>query len=109
MRIRHLAAIDNVDAEGFLRDPTQVRHGIVVAGRIADLAAPVDPLTHLNRDFPEHGLDDCLVAEALAIGAALLWDGDQMRFACAHPAAYAPLGRPPRAGPAALSGGGRRP
>lgn len=97
MRIRHLTAIDNVDAEGFLLDPTLVRHAIVVAGRVADLAAPVDPLTHLNRDFPEHGLDDCLVAEGLAVGAPVLWEGDQLRRACARPTAYAPLGRPARA------------
>lgn len=106
MRIRHITARANVDADGFLRDPRLVRHGIVVAGRVADLAAPVDPLTHLNRDFPEHGLDDCLVADELAVGARVLWEGDRMRLACAHPTAYAPMGRPRRPTPA--SAGGRQ-
>lgn len=88
MRIRHLTAASNVDAEGFLIDALLVRHGIVVAGRVAELAGPVDPLTHLNLDLPEHRLDDCLVAAELAAGAPLLWEGDGFRLAVARPAAY---------------------
>jgi hypothetical protein len=72
MRIRHLTAAENVDTEGYLRDPALVRHGLVVGGQVAALAGPVEPLTHLNLDFPEHGLDDCLVAEQLAVRAAAL-------------------------------------
>ena len=92
MRIRHIVAIDNVDAQGFVIDPLLVRHGIVLAGQIGDLAGPVDPHTHLNRDFPEHRLEECLVAERLDRGAALLRDGDRFRMALARPAAYTSLG-----------------
>lgn len=93
MRIRHLTPRDNVDAEGILIDPLLVRHGLLRAGAVADLAGPVDPLTHLNLDFPEHGLDDCLVVERLAVGAPVLLDGDRFRTAQAHPAAYTSRGR----------------
>jgi urease accessory protein UreF len=51
-------------------DPLLVRHGIVLAGQIADLAGPIDPQTHLNRDFAEHRLEECLVALALLAVAA---------------------------------------
>jgi hypothetical protein len=30
MRIRHLVAADNVDAQGYVIDPLLVRHGIVL-------------------------------------------------------------------------------
>ena len=92
MRIRHLVAAANVDAEGFVIDPTQARHGIVVAGAIADLAGWIEPETHLNLDFTLHRLDECLVAERLERGAALLWDDQRFRCAAVRPAAYARLG-----------------
>jgi hypothetical protein len=92
MRIRHLVAADNVDAQGYLIDPLLVRHGIVLAGQIGDLAGPIDPQTHLNRDFLEHRLDECLVAEQLERGAALLRDGDRFRVALVRPGTYTSLG-----------------
>jgi hypothetical protein len=92
MRIRHLVAADNVDAQGYVIDPLLVRHGIVLAGRIGDLAGPIDPQTHLNRDFPEHRLEECLVAERLERGAALLRDGDRFRMALVRAGASASLG-----------------
>jgi hypothetical protein len=92
MRIRHIVAADNVDAQGFVIDPLLVRHGIVLAGHVGDLAGRIDSLTHLNRDFLEHRLDECLVAERLERGAALLCDGDRFRMALVRPSAYASLG-----------------
>jgi hypothetical protein len=92
MRIRHITDQHNVDADGILIDPLRVRHGVVVGARIAALAGAIDPHTHLNLGFPLHTLDDCLVAEALCEGAALLRDGDRFRVAVAHPAAYSDYG-----------------
>jgi hypothetical protein len=92
MRIRHIVSADNVDASGFVGDPLLARHGLVIGGRVADLAGAVEPLTHLNLDFPDHRLDECLVAERLEIGAPLLWNGDRFRTARVRPAAYARLG-----------------
>jgi hypothetical protein len=92
MRIRHIVAIDNVDAHGFVIDPLLARHGIVLAGQIGDLAGQIDSQTHLNRDFPEHRLDECLVAERLERGAVLLRDGDRFRMALVRPGAHTSLG-----------------
>jgi hypothetical protein len=92
MRIRHLVAADNVDAQGYVIDPLLVRHGIVLGGQVADLAGPIDPQTHLNRDFAEHRLDHCLVAERLERGAELPRDGDHFRVALVRPGAYSSLG-----------------
>jgi hypothetical protein len=92
MRIRHLVAADNVDAQGYVIEPLLARHGIVLAGQIGDLAGQIDPQTHLNRDFLEHRLDECLVAERLERGATLLRDGDRFRVALVRPGAYSSLG-----------------
>jgi hypothetical protein len=92
MRIRHLVAADNVDTQGYVIDPLLVRHGIVLGGQIGDLAGPIDPQTHLNRDFLEHQLEECLVAERLERGAALLHDGDRFRMGLVRADAYTSLG-----------------
>lgn len=92
MRVRHLVSADNVDAEGFVIDPLLARHGVVAGGRIAAVSGPVDPPTHLNLDFPAHRLDDCLVAERLEVGAALLWERERFRFARVRREAFARLG-----------------
>jgi hypothetical protein len=92
MRIRHIVGRDNVDEQGYVIDPLLVRHGIVLGGQIADLAGPIDPQTHLNRDFAEHWLDECLVAERLERGAELPRDGDCFRVALVRPSAYSSLG-----------------
>ncbi|MGH8895809.1 MAG: hypothetical protein ACRDZ4_02005 [Egibacteraceae bacterium] len=72
MTVRHVVEADNVDEHGFVIDPTKARHCAIRAGALLDLSGPVDPLTHLNRDFPDHALGDCVVAERLAPGAPVL-------------------------------------
>jgi hypothetical protein len=93
MRVRHLTAVENVAVDGSLIDPLAVRHGLIVAGRVAALAGPVDPETHLNADFDEHGLEQCAVVERLEVGAAAYFSEDGLRMAWADDAAYEPRGR----------------
>lgn len=93
MRIRHLVAASNVDADGYIINPLEVRHGIVVGGRVADLAGLIEAITHLNLDAPEHSLDDCLVAERLEPGAVLRRAGDYFQVTRPRLDAYTHLGR----------------
>lgn len=94
MAIRHVTSTDNVDDEGFLIDPTRAHHGTIQAAHVEDLGGPVDPLTHLNRDFPDHELGECVVAERLAVGAPVVWSGDgTFQRAIVRPGAMSPLGR----------------
>ena len=87
MRIRHLVERENVDARGFVRDATAIRHGLIIGRRVSALAGPIDPATHLNRDFHEHLVDDCVVVERFVVGAPVVLDGD--RFAIAQVATVA--------------------
>jgi hypothetical protein len=93
MNVRHLTAADNVREDGSLIDALAVRHGLIVAGRVSALAGLVDPLTHLNADFTEHGLEQCAIVEQLAIGAAAHFDEDGLKMAWAADSEYQPLGR----------------
>ena len=93
MKVRHLTAADNVAPDGSLIDPTAVRHGLIVAGRVEALAGLIDPLTHLNADFDEHGLEQCAVVEQLEVGARACFEEDGLRFAWAADEAYRSLGR----------------
>jgi hypothetical protein len=69
MAVRHVTPLDNVDAEGFLIDSSKACHGAIRGGCVEDLSGPVDPLTHLNWDFPDHELGECVVVERLERGA----------------------------------------
>ena len=94
MAVRHVTSLDNIDAEGFLVDPSKACHGSISGGRLEDLSGLVDPLTHLNRDFPDHQLGECVVAERLERGGKVVVgpDGTFLR-ARPRPAGYTPLGR----------------
>lgn len=95
MRIRHIVAADNVNAEGWVREATAARHAVLVGGRVADVSGPVEATTHLNRDFPDHRLDACVVVESLAVGARVVIDDEAEGFAVAWvpPGAFRSLGR----------------
>jgi hypothetical protein len=91
MRLRHLVARANV-ADGLILDATAVRHGLVVGRRVAALAGPIDPATHLNLDFDQHRLDAAVVVAALESGAEVALDGDGFEVAAPPRAAFAHLG-----------------
>jgi len=74
--VRHVTEAANVDAEGFVIDPSQARHGMVSRGALRELSGPVDPLTHLNLDFSHHRLEDCVVAGRLEPGALIRLDAE---------------------------------
>ena len=73
--IRHITSVGNV-RNGTVIDPALVKHGVVEAGRIADMSWWIDPATHLNLDIPEHLMDHAIVATRLEIGARILGNGD---------------------------------
>lgn len=94
MRIRHLVTRANVDfAVGTVIDPLQIRHGVIVGAKVAALAGPVDPRTHLNLDFPDHRATDCLIVEGFELGAAVAAGPERFLFAAVDSADYAHRGR----------------
>ena len=84
MPVRHVTPLDNIDAGRFLIDPSRACHGAIRGGCVEDLSGPVDPLTHLNRDFPDHQLGECVVVERLERGAKVV-AGPEGGFLWARP------------------------
>jgi hypothetical protein len=94
MPVRHVIALSDLDpATGLVVAPERARHAVITAGRLASLSGPVDVLTHLNLDAPEHLMHLCVVAETLEVGAAVLRDGDGLRLAPVAPACFQRRGR----------------
>lgn len=93
MRIRHIVTRANVDPDGTVIDPYQIRHGIIVGARLAGMAGLIDPLTHLNRDFPDHRAERCLIVEAFTLGAPALVEPDGFTWAIVHPKDHQHRGR----------------
>jgi hypothetical protein len=91
MRVRHLVARANV-VGGRIVDAAAVRHGLIVGRRVAGLAGPIDPLTHLNLDFAEHRLDGAVVVAALEVGAEVGLEGDGFEVALPARSAFGRLG-----------------
>ncbi|GAC1648732.1 MAG: hypothetical protein NVS4B8_22040 [Herpetosiphon sp.] len=87
MRVYHLVAQTNLDADGFIRIPLEVRHGTIAHGQVVALAGPIDPLTHLNLDYSAHRLVECVVVTTLAVNAHVV--ADERGFAIAYPRASA--------------------
>lgn len=94
MIVRHAVAAANVDAKGFVIDPEQACHCVIYGGALADLSGAVDPTTHLNLDFSEHTLGDCVIAEQLSQGARVQFDVEgRLAFARTRPEASVHRGR----------------
>lgn len=84
--IRHMVESENVDPAGFIIDASRAVHGVILHGLVEEMSGPVDPVTHLNREFPDHQLGPCVVAEHLAPGSPVLVDGEgQLTFAQPRP------------------------
>lgn len=93
MRIRHLVAAGALTPDDEIGDPSDIRHGVIVGGRVAALAGPVDPATHLNRDFPAHRCCFCVAVEELTVGAPVLRTENGFLLAAVPPTAFAHHGR----------------
>jgi hypothetical protein len=94
MPVRHVVEANNVDQDGFIVDPALGRHCVIQAGALLDVSGPVDPTTHLNVDFVDHLLNDCVIAEGFQRGALVLRQPDgQPLLARLRPQALRHLGR----------------
>ena len=74
--IYHITTEDNVVA-GKVVDPLKIKHGAVTAMRVSGLSGWIDPLTHLNLDFPKHMVRTVIVAERLEMDGRILSEGEK--------------------------------
>jgi hypothetical protein len=69
MLVRHCVEESNVDENLIIKDPTKIRHGIVLAGRLQSMSGLIDPASHLNLDYPDHKITNCVIVEKFENGA----------------------------------------
>jgi hypothetical protein len=69
MLIRHCVEESNVDKNLIVIDPTKIRHGVVAAGRLQSMSGLIDPASHLNLDYPDHKVTNCIIVEKFENGA----------------------------------------
>jgi hypothetical protein len=67
--IRHCVEECNTDENLIILDPTKIRHVIIVAGRIESMSGLIDPASHLNLDYPDHKVTNCVIVEKFEKGS----------------------------------------
>jgi hypothetical protein len=77
---------------GEVIDPKKVKHADVTAMKISNISGWIDPVTHLNLDFPKHLMKEVNVAENLDIGGNVLLDEERFMTAHVNPSSYQHLG-----------------
>ncbi len=92
MVIRHCTEAKNVNADLTVIDATNIRHVTINARRISSMSGKIDPKTHLNLDYPDHRVTDCVVAEKLELGAIVRLKNGGLVFATVDPSSYSNLG-----------------
>jgi hypothetical protein len=53
-----------------IMDAKQIRHAVIVGGHIESMSGLIDPASHLNLDYPDHTITNCVVVEKFEKGAA---------------------------------------
>jgi hypothetical protein len=81
LNVRHVVEASNVGDEGYVLNPSMVKHGVVRAGKIWSLSGFIDPRTHLNLDFVDHRVTDCIIASRFIRYAAVRIKHDGFVFA----------------------------
>ena len=88
MLIRHCVEKDNINNNLIVKDPTKIRHVVILAGKIKSLSGLIDPLSHLNLDFPDHKVTKCVITNKLEVGSDLLFSSSGFLFATVSPSDY---------------------
>lgn len=92
MIVRHVVEASNVDNAGYVIDASKIKHGVVRAGKIWDLAGFIDFRTHLNLDFADHRVTGCVIASRLCKYALVSVNRDGFIFARVKNESYQPYG-----------------
>src|ERR687889_572066 len=69
MLIRHCVEESNVDENLIVIDPAKIRHGVIAAGKLQSMSGLIDPASHLNLDYPDHKITNCIIVEKFENGA----------------------------------------
>ena len=92
MVVRHVVEASNVDDDGYVADPFKIKHGVVRAAKIWDLAGFIDFRTHLNLDFEDHRVTECIITSQFCKFAPVRMKPDGFVFAKVKSESYKHFG-----------------
>ena len=81
MQIRHCVEKDNVNEQMIIKDPTKIRHVVIFGGKIKSMSGFIDPVSHLNIDYPLHKVTKCVIAKKFELGSDILFGNNGFMFA----------------------------
>lgn len=93
MQIRHCVEESNIDENHIVIDPTKIRHVIIFGAKIESMSGLIDPASHLNLDYPDHKVTNCVVTEKFEIGAKVRVSDQGLVFASVHPSSFDHFGQ----------------
>ena len=93
MKVRHCVEKSNVEESLLIMDPLKIRHVVIKSGKILSLSGLIDPLSHLNLDYPLHLVKNCVIAEEFELGSKIAISNGGFIFAQVNPKSYQHYGK----------------
>ena len=73
-------------------DPAKIRHGVIVGGKLQSMSGLIDPASHLNLDYPDHKITNCIIVEKFENGAKVRLGDRGLIFAFVDRSSFDHLG-----------------
>ena len=74
-------------------DPLKIRHVVIKSGKIMSLSGLIDPVSHLNLDYPLHLVKNCIISEKFKIDSKIEISNGGFIFAQVNPNSYQHYGK----------------
>ncbi|MGN6707731.1 MAG: hypothetical protein ACTHKF_00085, partial [Candidatus Nitrosocosmicus sp.] len=71
MKIRHCVEKSNVGDSLIVKDPLKIRHAVIKSAKILSLSGLINPISHLNLDYPLHLVKNCIIAEKFELDSKI--------------------------------------
>ena len=93
MKIRHCVEKSNVGESLLVIDSSKIIHVVVKSGKISSLSGLIDPISHLNLDYPFHLVKNCIISEKFILGSKIEISNGGFIFAQVNPNSYQHYGK----------------
>lgn len=94
MKIRHCVEKSNVETKSLtIVDPLLIRHAVINSGKVSSLSGLIDPKSHLNLDYPEHLVKNCIISDKFELGSKIELSNGGFIFAQVRPDSYQHYGK----------------
>jgi hypothetical protein len=93
LKIRHCVEKSNVEKSLLVIDSLKIRHVVIKSGKILSLSGLIDPISHLNLDYPLHLVKNCIISEKFELDSKIEISNGGFIFAQVNPNSYQHYGK----------------